>query len=183
MGFSRQEYWSGLPFPPPGHLPDPGIESVSPALAGRFFTTVSSGKSPWRRKWQLIPVFLPEKSHRQRNLVGYRPWGLIESDMTEWLSTQHANVRCWEKSHPGPGCQHLTRLLSDPSKWPASTLVCLHSRPTLPARWLESCFNALLEITQSFFIFFIVRTKVLTMATRFLMTLETSSHAVLSLGT
>ena len=40
MGFSRQEYWSGLPFPPPGDLPDPGIEPVSlmpPALADRFF--------------------------------------------------------------------------------------------------------------------------------------------------
>ena len=40
MGFSRQEYWSGLPFPPPGDLPDPGIEPMSPAspaLAGRFF--------------------------------------------------------------------------------------------------------------------------------------------------
>ena len=32
MGFSRQEYWSGLPFPPPGVLPDPGIEPMSPAL-------------------------------------------------------------------------------------------------------------------------------------------------------
>ena len=32
MGFSRQEYWRGLPFPPPGHLPDPGIESRSPEL-------------------------------------------------------------------------------------------------------------------------------------------------------
>ena len=32
MGFSRQEYWSGLPFPSPGHLPDPGIEPGSPAL-------------------------------------------------------------------------------------------------------------------------------------------------------
>ena len=31
MGFSRQEYWSGLPFPPPGGLPDPGIEPTSPA--------------------------------------------------------------------------------------------------------------------------------------------------------
>ena len=39
MGFSRQEYWSGLPFLPPGDLPDPGIEPISPALAGRFFTT------------------------------------------------------------------------------------------------------------------------------------------------
>ena len=32
MGFSRQEYWSGLPFPPPGDLSDPGIEAESPAL-------------------------------------------------------------------------------------------------------------------------------------------------------
>ena len=38
MGFSRQEYWSGLPFPPPGDLPDPGIKPTSPALAGTFFT-------------------------------------------------------------------------------------------------------------------------------------------------
>ena len=38
-GFPRQEYWSGLPFPPPGGLPDPGMESRSPALAGRFFTS------------------------------------------------------------------------------------------------------------------------------------------------
>ena len=37
--FSRQEYWSGLPCPPPGDLPDPGIEPVSPALAGGFFAT------------------------------------------------------------------------------------------------------------------------------------------------
>ena len=39
MGLFRQEYWSKLPFPPPGDLPDPGIEPTSPALAGRFFTT------------------------------------------------------------------------------------------------------------------------------------------------
>ena len=42
--FPRQEYWSGLPFPSPGDLPDPGIEPVSPALAGRFFTTEPPGK-------------------------------------------------------------------------------------------------------------------------------------------
>ena len=44
MGFSRQEFWSGLPFPSPGDLPDPGIEPVSPALAGGFFTTEPPGK-------------------------------------------------------------------------------------------------------------------------------------------
>ena len=39
MGFSRPEYWSGLPFLSPDNLPDPGIKPESPALAGRFFTT------------------------------------------------------------------------------------------------------------------------------------------------
>ena len=38
MRFPRQEYWSGLQFPPPGNLPNPGIEPESPALAGVFFT-------------------------------------------------------------------------------------------------------------------------------------------------
>ena len=49
MEFSRQEYWSGLPFPTPGDLPYPGIEPVSlasPALAGMFFTTAPPGKPP-----------------------------------------------------------------------------------------------------------------------------------------
>ena len=49
MGFSRQKYWSVLPFPPPGDLPNPGIEPtsvVSPALSGGFFTTVPPGKPP-----------------------------------------------------------------------------------------------------------------------------------------
>ena len=53
MGFSRQEYWSGLPFPPPGDLLNPGIKPTSLAilsLTDRFFTT--SGKSVW-----LICVF------------------------------------------------------------------------------------------------------------------------------
>ena len=44
MAFPRQEYWSGLSFPSLGHLPDPGIELPSPALAGGFFTTEPTGK-------------------------------------------------------------------------------------------------------------------------------------------
>ena len=46
-GFSRQEYWSGLPFPASGDLPDSGIEPMSPVsaiLVGRFFTTEPLGK-------------------------------------------------------------------------------------------------------------------------------------------
>ena len=53
MGFPRQEYWSGVPFPSPGDLPDPRIEPTSlasPALAGGCFTTEPSGKA---YKWQI----------------------------------------------------------------------------------------------------------------------------------
>ena len=51
MGFSRQECWSGLPFPTPGDLPDPGIKPatlVSPALEGKFFTTSTT--------WEVVNV-------------------------------------------------------------------------------------------------------------------------------
>ena len=44
MGFSRQEYWSGLPFPSPGDLPDPGIEPTFPASEGRCLTPGPRGK-------------------------------------------------------------------------------------------------------------------------------------------
>ena len=77
IGFSRQEYWSGLPFPSPGDLPSAGIEAkslVSPALAGGFFTNTPPRKP--------TPVFLPGKFHGQRSLVGYSPWGCKELDMT-----------------------------------------------------------------------------------------------------
>ena len=53
MGFSRQDYWSGLPCPPPGDLPDPGIEPTSlrsPALAGGFFTPSAA--------WEAITIHL-----------------------------------------------------------------------------------------------------------------------------
>ena len=43
-GISRQEHWSGLPFPPPGDLPDLGIEPSSSPFIGRFFTTAPPGK-------------------------------------------------------------------------------------------------------------------------------------------
>ena len=52
MGFSRQEYWIGLPCSPPGDLPDPGIEPTSlesPALAGEFFTTSAT--------WEWLQIF------------------------------------------------------------------------------------------------------------------------------
>ena len=44
MGFSRLEYWSGLPLPSPGDLPDPGIKAASPELQADLFTTMPPGK-------------------------------------------------------------------------------------------------------------------------------------------
>ena len=45
MGFPREEYWSGVPFPPPGDLPDPGIEPRPAALQTAFFTAEALGKA------------------------------------------------------------------------------------------------------------------------------------------
>ena len=57
MGFSRQEYWSGLPCPPPGDLPHPGIQSASltsPALTGRFFTVSATWEALHRSRGSSI---------------------------------------------------------------------------------------------------------------------------------
>ena len=59
MGFSRQEYWSGLPFPPPGDLPDLGIKPVSleaPSLAGEIFTTEPPG-NPILYVWENAKIW------------------------------------------------------------------------------------------------------------------------------
>ena len=149
MGFSRQEYWSGLPFPSSGRLPNPGIkpgslhsrqmlyhlslpkysnktiEWLCLCLVGFFKVMVrwrmglprwlrgkeSSwhrfnpwlGKIPWRRKWKLTPVFLPEKYRGQRSLVGYSPWGRKESDTTDWHSwaTEHTHTLKPGQNAPG----------------------------------------------------------------------------------
>ena len=87
MEFSRQECWSGLPFPSPEDLPHPGIKLRFSTLQADALTSEPPGKtqegSQWRRKWQPTPVFLPGEFHGQRILVGYSPWGYRESAMTE----------------------------------------------------------------------------------------------------
>ena len=57
------------------------------------------GKIPWRRAWQITPVFLPGDSHRQRSLADYSPWGHKESDMTEQLSIAQHNTYGTMKEH------------------------------------------------------------------------------------
>ena len=105
MGFPRQEYWSGLPFPPPRDLPNPGsnlhlqcllyfkqilhhgVTREMPHTHTHTHTHTLIYIYIWRRKWQPTPVFLPGEAHEQGSLVGYCSWGHKESDTTEQLST------------------------------------------------------------------------------------------------
>ena len=101
MGFSRQEYRSGLPFPPPDNvrsdvlllclIPLATSKSGSHShLRGRddagcdtrLWFDPWAGRIPWRRKWQPTPVSLTGEFHGHRSLAGYSPWGHKESDTT-----------------------------------------------------------------------------------------------------
>ena len=69
MGFPRQESWSGLPFPTPGNLPNPGMEPRSPALAGGFSATEPPGKPKFTRGHQCtLPDHPPSPSPTASNV-------------------------------------------------------------------------------------------------------------------
>ena len=75
MGFARQEYWRGLPFPTPGHLPNTGIEPTSSALADGFFTTSAT--------WEALKITLwteDEMAGWHHQLNGHGLCGLRELD-------------------------------------------------------------------------------------------------------
>ena len=98
MGFSRQEYWSELPFPPPRDLPDLGIEPeslTSPSLAGRFFTTsaTTSNKASKHNANKLVftPGLLPLIAGGKYflSVVTSKKLGL-----PWWLSGKESNCQC-----------------------------------------------------------------------------------------
>ena len=127
MGFSKQEYWSGLTCTPPQIFPTPGNEpesSLSPALQADSLPTEPPGKpkndtvaslntdisannfvfifineyiSKQRRQWHPTPVLLPRKSHGQRSLVGCSTWGRPKSQ------TQLSNFSHFSLSRIGEG--------------------------------------------------------------------------------
>ena len=68
MGFSRQEYWSGLPFPSPGDLPDPGIEPRSPTLQAEALTSEPPGKQEVYRN-TILPQEIRKTSNRHPNFT------------------------------------------------------------------------------------------------------------------
>ena len=84
MEFSRQEYWSGLPFPSPGDLPNPGIKpmaSASSALAGRFFSTEPPGnsKATWV-SWKSKNTIFSRPEH-SKIVIEYASYQLIASEL------------------------------------------------------------------------------------------------------
>ena len=92
MGFSRQEYWSGFLFPPPGDFPDPGMEPMSPALAGGFLTTEPPtfprcgliSRSSWRLKPTELKSlrnhhFLKVDTLLSQNPAGDQPMGELKA--------------------------------------------------------------------------------------------------------
>ena len=88
MGFSRQEYWSGLPYPPPGDLPNPGIKPKSPA---------------WRQilyHWATWEALHPKINESFSNVLwGQRPFLYPQEHLTLRLS---ANICCVEPCNPVP---------------------------------------------------------------------------------
>ena len=96
MGFSRQEYWSGLPFPTPGDLPNPGIEPMSPAssaLAGGFLTNESPRKpNNTAKSLQSCPTLC-------NPLDGSPPGspisGILQARILEWVAISFSYMWKW----------------------------------------------------------------------------------------
>ena len=110
MGFSRQEYWSRLPFPSLGDLSNPGIEPVSPVLSGRFFTNEPSKKpllvyTDVKRKWlsgmtSLVARTVQNLPAMQETWV----WSLGKADpLEEGMATHSCILACRIPGTEEPG--------------------------------------------------------------------------------
>ena len=109
MGLSRQEHWSGLPCPPPGDLPNPGIERVSfasPALAGRFFTPGAT----WEAPFSCLSVLsnaqgnlgdLRSSTKRQVTWRGLCTWGPQRALLGSTLTLFSKGSTCGQRVSPG----------------------------------------------------------------------------------
>ena len=103
MEFSRHEYWSRLPLPSPGDLPDPGIEPRSPAFSIYVCVYICIYVCIYYVHvwWHPTPVLLPGKSHGRRSLEGCSLWGRWGSDTTEWLHF-HFSPSCIGEGNGNP---------------------------------------------------------------------------------
>ena len=164
MGFSRQEYWSVLPHPSPGNLPNPGIEPPISCIAGGFFNLWATGEAltgvkasikgcyiqkhvekhsvgtKWigqfdrRRQWHPTLVLLPGKFHGWRSLVGCSTWGHRESNMTWVTSLSLFTFMHWRRKWQ-PTPVFLSGKSQDGGAWWAAVYGVAQSRTWL--KWLR----------------------------------------------
>ena len=138
MGFSRWDYWSGLPCPPPGDLPDPKIEPASltsPALAGRFFTTSTPGlhvtilstNMPWKiscpipHAWSKMPPLYPGSSY-----------------LAHWCTSRHSL-----DPQSGFSIHYISSMLCDLATSQPLWSSVLGIFPIVPQRYLTPCAKVL----------------------------------------
>ena len=125
MGFSRQEYWSRLPFPSPGDIPDPGIEPWSPALQMDSLPSEPqcSFSINLRKDYKMLKISIIFRLLRLT-------WS--GSPVTGWLTSQSGKGASWN-----------TRWAT----WPALLEACLHSgQTTLLKEWPNTTFNLGLKL-------------------------------------
>ena len=103
-------------------------------------------KIVWRRKWQPILVFLPGKSHGQRSLAGYSPWGSKESDMIERLNDNNKSPFLSPLPHSAPCCSQTELLACMPRALGTSKSPCFAYAYPWPSH--SSCLLCLVQILQ-----------------------------------
>ena len=126
MGLSRQEYWSGLPFPPPGDLPNQGIEPASltsPTLPSRFFTTSTTWNNLVPNIDKVLVIILSYKSHLPPLMWAY---GHCETACRKCLGQQNLWFSCGFHCCKRVPEKHLFMLY-----WPCQSLWLCGSQQTV----------------------------------------------------
>ena len=123
VGFSRQEYWSGLPCPPPGDLPNSGIEPMSvlsPAMTGGSLSLAPRGscamltcKNHWKN---YIILFICPSDWSKQFLHAFRMSNIYDLSMRNFWFSFYCTYQCWDVKlafRPGKNC--LTNMISNMS--------------------------------------------------------------------
>ena len=144
MGFPRQEYWSGLPFSSPRDLPNAGIKPMSPALADRFPTTQSPGKS-LTGCWQCLRSEFEVSGWSKGNtwvlitlrMVGYEVWRNKETQQHKCMLYAHASSPTLSSSAMNGSWPSFREPLGSLLPWGPSGLGLLCHSFSIPGRWVK----------------------------------------------
>ena len=92
VGFSRQEYWSALPFPSQGYLPDPGTEPGSPSLRADALTSEPSGKPKYAAAAKSLQSSPTLCDPREGSPPGSPVTGILQARTLEWVAISFSNA-------------------------------------------------------------------------------------------